>query len=360
MPDVHIIGGGPAGSSSALSAVRNGLDVTISEEHKEAGVPTHCSGLFSKDGLNSLSDFLDYRKLIINPINGAVVHLGTEELIIRRKDPIAFVCDRAELDATILRNAENEGAKVNFGERIEKVEDLKAQNVIGADGPVSYTASAFNFPKMQKFAATLQAHLPYRSEDRSLVEVFVNNELFPGFFGWIIPHDEETAEFGCGVVWPGNLRKSFDNLLEIKGIGKIDQKLLKGCMIPIQVRRKTSMKSGKRKILLVGDAAGQTKATTGGGVIFGGNCGREAGKFADNPFQYELNWRRRYLPDLAIHQNVHRFLGSQSVSQLSAFGGFLKNLKIDSYLSSHGHMDKPSKMISPALIRHLISLPFCK
>ena len=57
---VHVVGAGPAGSIASISALRSGHDVVVSEEHLQAGIPENCSGLFSKDGLDSLSGFFDY------------------------------------------------------------------------------------------------------------------------------------------------------------------------------------------------------------------------------------------------------------------------------------------------------------
>ena len=53
---VHIIGAGPSGSIAAMSALRAGFEPVVSEEHLESGLPENCSGLFSKDGLDSLKD----------------------------------------------------------------------------------------------------------------------------------------------------------------------------------------------------------------------------------------------------------------------------------------------------------------
>ena len=95
---VHIIGAGPAGSIAAISAVRNGYDVLVSEDHNSAGEPANCSGLLSRDGLQSLSGFVDYRKSVINRIHGADIHLVDQKMCIRKNMPVGFVCDRSVLD----------------------------------------------------------------------------------------------------------------------------------------------------------------------------------------------------------------------------------------------------------------------
>lgn len=216
MAKVHVVGCGPAGSIAAISAIRSGHDVIISEEHEVSGRPENCSGLFSCDGLRSLSGFMDPRRFAIAPMRGAVIRMPGEELTVRRKEPVGFVCDRASMDQELAISAQAEGAKIMYGHRVDN--SFESSNVIGADGPLSTVAAHFGFPKIRKFASTLQALLPYRSEEPDMVEVFLSNSRFPGFFGWMIPHDECTAEFGVGVEISGDVRGAWNALLKIKGV----------------------------------------------------------------------------------------------------------------------------------------------
>ncbi len=346
---VHVVGGGPAGSIAAISAIRNGHDVTVSEEHPVPGIPENCSGLFSKDGLDSLRSFVDYRKCVINPIHGADIHFIEQELNIRRDGPVGFVCDRSALDRMLAGKAEAEGAKVNYGEKIR--DSFRSTNIIGADGPLSTVAHRFSFPSIERHAATLQALVPYKSEDPHAVQVFISNRMFPGFFGWIIPHNEEMAEFGVGVQLPHRVQDAWRGFLKLK---RVDAPKPKGWLIPIKVRRRTAARIGRYKVLLTGDAAGQVKSTTGGGVIFGGNCAALAGRFADDPMRYEVEWRMRFGPDLAMHHLIHRYLSIQSENGIMALGRKLKRFNCDHYLSHHGHMDKPTRMINPELVIHFL------
>ncbi len=347
---VHIIGAGPSGSIAAMSALRAGFEPVVSEEHPESGIPENCSGLFSKDGLDSLKDFLDYRKLIINPINGADVYIGQSKLHIRKKEPIAYVCSRSGLDQTLSENAINEGVKIKYGQRVTS--NFESKNIIGADGPTSNVASHFGFPKITKYASTLQAHVKYKCNDLHAVEVFISNEKFPGFFAWVIPHDEYSAEFGVGVEMPHKAIDAWNKLLKMKKIENTSKP--RGWAIPLSTRKKTGMTKGEYKVLLAGDAAGQVKATTGGGVIFGGNCAAVAGKLADNPSRYDFEWRLRFGADLKSHQIVHNYLAKMNEQQIESLGKRLVKLKIDEYLSQNGHMDRPTRMIRPQLLVHMI------
>lgn len=353
---VHIVGAGPTGGAAAISALRSGFSVQISEDHKEIGIPTHCSGLFSHDGLESLKEFFNYKKLITNPIHGAVLDFAGEKLTIRTKEPIAYVCDRARLDQEMVGNAISEGAKINYNERIISIDQLRSNIVIGADGPISKVAQLFNFPKIAKYASTLQGHFKYKGENPDLVEVFLGKEKFPGFFGWIIPHSETFAEVGVGVEHPYNVVKAWEHILKIAQVERSECKP-KGAVIPIRVRKKTGLSKDKFRVCLVGDAAGQTKSSTGGGVIFGSNCARYAGKYCENPLRYELEWKARFAGDLFIHKNAQAYLEKMSDVQIQNLGKKFKKLGIESYLSNHGHMDKPSRMIKPQMLGLLARAP---
>jgi len=347
---VHVVGGGPSGSIAAISALRSGHEAVLSEEHDEAGLPRNCSGLFSIDGLETLSPFIGYKRHIVNPILGARINFAGTDFIVRRKAPVAFVCDRAGMDRELAAKAETEGAKIRYGERVRA--SFLSRNVIGADGPLSSVARHFGFPPLTRHAATLQGQIPYKAADPHMIEMFLSSERFPGFFGWVIPHDETIAEFGVGVELPNRPAAAWNHLLKMKGITVPPKP--KGFVIPLKPRSRTSMRKSGFNVLLAGDAAGQVKSTTGGGVIFGGNCAALAGKHALSPARYELEWRARFGPDLIMHRAIHRFISSRSDADLSSFGRRIKKLNIDSYLSNHGHMDRPTKMLRPRLLAHML------
>lgn len=350
MVKVHVVGAGPAGTISAITAQRSGHDAIVSEDHPVSGIPENCSGLFSVDGLNSLSAYVDYERNIINPIYGANIDLGGSLLTIRKTLPVAYVCDRASLDQQLASNAEAEGVRINYGERING--SFRSETVIGADGPLSFVARHFKFPKITKFASTLQAMVEYSSPDPHMVEIFLSNRLFPGFFGWIIPHDEYTAEFGVGVEYPNRAQHAWRALLHL--IGTQSAPKPRGAVIPLHPRARTSLHARGWKVCLVGDAAGQVKSTTGGGVIFGGNCAEIAGRHAINPLRYELEWRLRHGTDLYVHRIIHDYLASLDDNGMASLGRSLKKSNLDVYLSENGHMDRPTRMLRPQLVTHLL------
>jgi flavin-dependent dehydrogenase len=352
MTKVHVVGAGPAGSIAAISAIRSGYDVVVSEEHASPGIPQNCSGLLSADGLSSLKDFFDYRKSVICPVFGADIHFLDERFSVRRGRPVGFVCDRSAIDRELASKAEEEGARINYNELVRN--DFHAHNIIGADGPLSAVARRFSFSRIKRHVLTFQAKTNLSCEEPGIVEVFLSNKRFPGFFAWVIPHDEYTAELGVGVEAPCRPLDAWRWLLKMKGL---DQELKpQGAVIPITTRPGTAMRIGKWNVLLAGDAAGQVKAVSGGGVVFGGQCAALAGRYASNPLRYDLEWRLRLGPDLSMHRVVRKYLSSLTDPGLAALGRRLKRMRFDEYLSNHGCMDKPTNMVSLELLFHSLKV----
>jgi geranylgeranyl reductase family protein len=350
MAKVHVVGAGPAGSIAAISAVRAGHNVILSEEHDKAGIPEHCSGLFSIEGLESLKSVISYKKFIINKLWGANIYFGKQKLMVRARKAIGCACDRSLMDEELASRAQMEGVKVKFNDKIKN--EYQASNIIGADGPNSTIANNFNMGKIPKYASTLQAICKTKHKDPYAVEIYLSNEHFPGFFGWTIPHDEYTSEIGVGVQLPFNAMDAWKHLLKMKNMKDVPKP--SGAIIPISLRETTAKRIEKKNVLLVGDAAGQVKSTTGGGVIFGGGCAKLAGKYADNPTRYEIEWRLRYGTDLMLHKMIRDFLDNQTDKKLEEFGKRLQKMRIDEYLSKDGNMDRPTSMIKPQMVLHII------
>jgi flavin-dependent dehydrogenase len=350
MAKVHVVGAGPVGSISAISAAREGHNVVMSEEHTTAGIPENCSGLFSLEGLNSLKNFLSYKKFIINKLWGANIYFGREKLMVRAKKAVGCACNRSAMDEELASRAEMEGVKINFNERIK--DQYQASNIIGADGPNSSVAKNFKMGHITRYASTLVATVEARFEEPGSVEIYLSKKNFPGFFGWVIPHNESSGEMGVGVQLPNNANDAWNALLKIKKIKSTPKPT--GAIIPIALRETTAKRIAKKNIVLVGDAAGQTKSTTGGGVIFGGGCAKLAGKYFENPMRYDIEWRLRYGTDLMLHGMIREFLDNLSDNRLEEFGRSLQKMRFDEYLSRNGNMDRPTSMIKPQMAIHLI------
>ncbi|VVC01304.1 Digeranylgeranylglycerophospholipid reductase [uncultured archaeon] len=344
--DVHIVGGGPAGCFAGIAACLEGKSALLSEEHRSIGEPEACSGLISKSGLDSLMPYVDYKDAVINEITSAQIICGRQEFVIAPKEEVAVLVSRCHLDQLAAAEFERQGGRLQAGKKVAR--NFSSRSIIGADGPASSVADCFGFPKIQSFVACMQGNFRHSCENPHQTEIYLSARDFPGFFGWVIPMDEEQAKIGLGVSLPCHPLEYYRSFLSTLGVSSAPSHEF-AAVIPTSVRRKTAMEKAGYKVLLAGDAAGQVKATTGGGVFFGAQCGFLAGKHSGDPSAYEREWKGAYGLDLALHSHLRKLLnmgrGEPSPILLSA----AKALFFEDFLSEKGKMDRLSMMLKPAL-----------
>lgn len=355
MYDVHVVGAGPAGSFAAITALRNGKNVLLSEEHKKVGTPVHCSGLVSSSGLARLSDVVAWKKIIKNKIMRANVHGKSEHFCLSFPAPKAYVIDRGEFDRLAAEKYLDEGGNLALSHKVQKISDLKSKNIIGADGPISTVSRIFSFPKIENYCACWQGEFSHSSPDTGAVEVFFNPDLCPGFIGWIIPLDSETAEIGLGVSCKKDLHLAKKEFLHKLKISKKPFSEF-SALIPLSARRITGKQSGGYNACLCGDSAGQVKATTGGGIFFGTQCARIAAQKFERPHAYEKKWREKYGADLALHSAARIGIDALTADGIDLWLKSVKFAKLDRLLCEMGEMDEYSKMLSHNAIMSYLKL----
>ncbi|MDO8340100.1 MAG: NAD(P)/FAD-dependent oxidoreductase [Candidatus Burarchaeum sp.] len=352
---VSVVGAGPAGCAAGARAAELGGRVCIYEEHEKIGEPVACSAIVSRKGLEACG--VPYEAVTFNKLRGAFIHLpGGLVLCVKAGHDVANVFDRAKYDKLCAERAEKAGAMIEVGRRIEPQGMKKlaeAGALIGADGFSSPTAKAFGFPAIKDHVFCYQEDIEgAHFVDETSVHVFVSNSLLPGFFAWAIPLGKERARVGCGVMQGHNPKQALDRLVEKEGTLR---EILDGArtvsrlggVIPVCMRKQTA----KGRVLLVGDAAGQAKATTGGGIYFGSMCGRLAGEVAAQAksekelVAYENLWRTKYGKDLEIHRRMMDFAAGIGDGQLCSYARLAKQFGIERFLSEHGDMDSPGTML---------------
>jgi digeranylgeranylglycerophospholipid reductase len=364
---VIVIGAGVIGLTLATELAKSGVDTTVYESKASVSQNAgRASGIFSREGLSRMG--IDYSPALQNTLNGAIIHGGGELFSVETEGTKAFVLDRRILAELCAENARMKGARIVLNKRIGREELLdiardKSNILVGADGAVSNVASAFGFPQINEYVLTYKAEYANANvHDLHRVELFFSNRVAKRFFGWSVPYSKSTLEVGVGISSHSGQNSTsafnaFINNSRIGGmIGGAEKTAGYASIIPLQVRKRTVMGN----VLLVGDAAGQVKATTGGGIIFGTACARlAAGAITEHIStgrklaRYENMWRRAYGLDLRLHKMVHGYYSNLGDSGLSLAIRAARLLGFEKFLSDYGDMDSPKLMFKRFFLRGL-------
>ncbi|MBI5884627.1 hypothetical protein HZB89_00855 [archaeon] len=185
------------------------------------------------------------------------------------------------------------------------------------------------------------------SFDKDFVELHFG-EFAKGFFAWIVPENSETARVGIGVEIGINPQKRFEWFLQKRNLqGKISNE--DSALIPCGAPLKNTV---KEDMMLIGDAAWQTKATSGGGIIFASIAARLASHAIKEHLinkaplaDYEKACQKTINPELELHWKLRKYLNSINEDRMDSLFKKLKDLGIEKILNESGDMDKPSKFI---------------
>jgi len=325
--DISIIGAGPIGCYAASLLAKKGIDVEIFEEHKKIGEPISCTGILSKD----VKKILELKKdFLVNKLKRVEVIGKDKKAEFKIED---YVVDRCKFDNYLAEKAKENGAKINLGvkvidvnngrlvfnkERFNKSAKNKNVNkIIGADGPNSIVAKKINPNRTVRYYIGKQAVVK-GNFDKETYKVFLNAS--PNFFGWVVPEDENTARIGIAAL--SNPSVYFDKFLAgIKEVRKINN--YQGGLIPVYNPR---YKLQKNNMYIIGDAALQVKASTGGGIV----PGLKAAKILCKCICKNQNYEKKIFPikkELLMHLFIRKTLNKFKEKDYDELIDMLKNQK---------------------------------
>ena len=326
--DVIVVGAGPAGSTAALYAVRNGASVLLLDKKKEIGNPIQCAGFIPDaseiqallpdaelpDSLKSYPDSCVLQRIKtqrIFPPNCSI-----KEFAVR-----GAVLDRRRYDQFLAEQAAKAGAELMIKTRVTKVEGtvvetsgifgkqkIEAKAIIGADGPNSLVARSKGLtfkPGEKEVSAALEYQVRNVDIDPDSLEMYFGNDFVPGGYAWIFPEGEDRANVGVGIrrgmTEKGVSAKEYLNRF-MRDHPIASQKLKNGIVMNVIAGilpvNGAPERTATEDSLVVGDAAGQIIATNGGGIppaiIAGKVAGETTAKFIAGRCrleEYDRLWR---------------------------------------------------------------------
>jgi digeranylgeranylglycerophospholipid reductase len=386
--DVIVVGGGPCGSFSALTAARLGAEVLICEEHREIGVPKHCAGHLSIAGLERLGLRLPHG-IIENEIKGAVFHSPSgKEFVVRRDSPVTYVVNRELFDKHLSDLATKSGARYFLESRVKSFlfdsgfvvgvavkkgrdeKNLASNVVIDAEGCSSTLLKKTGLQTLRgsMVVRAIQAEVDRVDEiDGDMVEVYLGRKCAPGFFAWIIPKRDASAKVGL-ATWAGDPREYLRRFMRNHPVAS--KKLRKSSITSLSLHPiplgGPVPKTYSNGLLVVGDAASQVKPTTGGGVIVGLSCSKIAGEVAYEAvknndfsetflFRYQSRWKELVGFDLTVMLQIRKLLNRLSDDKVDKIIGLCARFGVDDVLEEVGDLDFQGRSLIP-MIKHPTTL----
>ncbi len=321
--DLVIVGGGPAGSSAAFSAAKNGVRVALLEKEEKIAQTVRTSGV---TWVKDVKKF-EIPKHCYNEIKNYSFCSPNNQVSIRGSEPKAVVLDVRKTYQWLAKQAEKEGADIFVNTNVTdiiknkegKISGVKASSkedyifnskiVIDASGFQSVVAKSLGVAtQWERFGAGAECEAYVEHVDSDTWWLMVGQKYSPAGYAWIFPVGKNIVRIGVGV---GKPESSVDPTIKVKEI--MDEKLgpIKnlGKITPIEFHYGLipndglSRKTVFNNLILVGDSAGQANPLVLEGIRYAIKFGRVAGKVVSDAvksgktdesmlYPYEVNWKK--------------------------------------------------------------------
>jgi len=275
--DILVVGGGPAGLHTGTLLARAGHHVDLVEEHREIGAPVHCIGVLAGDAFDQFdlpvgSLINELRTVHFVAPSGAIVKYSTpttEAVVIDRRRFDRQLADEAPAAGVRLRTARV--TAVNERDRSMDVlaGDLRfdTRAVVLACGTNDGLQQRLGLGMLRLLLRSAQAELP--ADTQQDVEVHFGSAAAPGGFAWAVPvHRADRPYVRVGVMCDGDASAHFRRMLHaLRDRWGIHVEA--GCAPRLKALPLAPLgRTYADRVLVVGDAAGLVKPTTGGGIYY--------------------------------------------------------------------------------------------
>ncbi len=373
--DVVIIGAGPAGSTIAYYLAKKGLEIILVEKKKQIGYPLQCAGILSRHifNHNELPD-----DIILNAVNGAFLHTQNHILNVKKDHEVAYVIDRIAYDEFLLKRAMDAGVNLinqkatDFDIKdgityLSNNQKITSKIIVGCDGYNSKLSDSLGNVQSNYAASQMLVEIDendmksFRKSDEIInnyVDTYLLEEILPGFI-WMIPIGDNLYRVG---LFSTHSHKRQDEILtgflNDNFYYEIIEKY-KG-FIPVFSGNNGIVKD---RAILIGDAAGQIKPTSGGGLLMAFDACRIACKYITESVRkddldilkgYQKEFNKKYSKEFNYQFKVQKTLNILSDEDLDYFFLKLKENNCEELISEYGDMDAQSALVKEFIKRGLI------
>ena len=338
--DVVVIGAGPIGSYTAYQLADKGFKVCLIDEKEKIGEGVLCAGVISKEAFKRYD--LPSASIVARIDSVSFFSPFGQRLEYDPQDVFAYIVDRDMFDHKLYLQAKRCGVDIFLKQRVKEIsgasyfysikcsdKTFNSKAVILATGIDYKLHNKVGLGDPPDFLYGSQVELPVPSS-RSRIEIHIGKDFAPASFGWVIPYHENSSKIGVVLAQSGKrwLKKFIEQRLGDSS--KFDTSGIR--VKPIAYG--TVEKSTNGCILAVGEAAGQVKTTTGGGIFYGLLCSEIAVEKLTRTLRdgyslndYEVTWRSALLPELDIGRNLRSIASKLSDQDIENLFSFVKQNK---------------------------------
>jgi len=364
--DILVVGGGPSGLQAATLLAQSGLSVRVLERKSEIGADVICTGIVGKEifpefGLRTDSVLREMQDVRLVSSTGS-------EILYRHPEPFACIVDRSVFDRSLADEARAAGVGISLGisvitfdwtdngVRVETVgpggepgrfEARMAILATGIDSRLNFQAG-LGVAKDHLYGA--QAEIETSADSAS---IFIGKSVAPGAFAWSVPTSAGRTRIGLVTsrqprVWLVNLvRRFFPELEEQFRPESIRVKAIAQGLV---------QRTAGDRVITLGEAAGQVKTTTGGGIYFGLLSSRIAARVIadaakDGSFgaarlaEYDAAWRAALKKEILIGHFARRIFARFTDNQIDHLFELARTDGIIPLMQSEGRFDWQSGLI---------------
>ena len=374
--DICIVGAGPIGGYIASNLAGHVDSLVLIEQHKKVGEPVNCAGLVTPRVFEQFN--IPTKNIVQNEIKGANIHSPSGDILSIGGNKVhALSIDRKSLDSYLVSQAVKKNTSLLLSEKVLSIQRendsielatskksiIKCSCLIGSDGPHSKIRDIFGFPQPAEFLRGIGAVVSGVKLDPDYVEIFIGNNIAPGFFAWMIPISDDGTKARIGLCsnridFPPSFyfKKLFAEYPTASYLSKCSIECKTGGIIPIGPLKQTV----KDNVLLAGDAAAQVKPTSGGGIFPGllsaSHCvesvkqAYDSSVFSQESLQsYHDLWRKDIGRELLLGMQFRKIFRNLSDRQFNKYMAKFKQPNIASTISEFGDIDYPSLLVKPLL-----------
>jgi digeranylgeranylglycerophospholipid reductase len=360
MDDIIVIGAGLVGSYIAGKLANHGYNVVVVDKISHSGENVCCTGIIS----NECYQRLDIKLNIKNKATASARIIGPDDkhFYINRDQIFAHIVDRPLINISLADKARFSGVRYYFSTQVANIEikedcasfnyykegkhyTLEAKMVIIASGFGTKLTQRLNLGKINNFlvAAQVEAH----TTKNIGLEIYLDHTIAPSGFAWLVPTWDNKSLVGllCKTQPKFFLNKFISQLERSGKITSVNLPMGYG-LIPLNPLPRTCLD----RLIVVGEAAGQVKPTTGGGIYYGILCADIAidvinQSFKNNDFtkkrlsQYEKRWRHELYWELLFDYYLQSIFAKLNNKQLTFLMNMITKLKLPEKISNSNNLN---------------------